>query len=69
MVSQSIVRALKADRRVEDVEDEGMDEGRFFVHLRPGFDWGTDPFEAIRTKSFGSFAEAHRALKRVKVTP
>ncbi len=60
---------LVHNRFVLDVEAEGMDEGRFFVHLREGCDFGTDPRQPIRTKSFGSFREANAALKRVKETP
>ena len=42
------------DRRIDEIEDHGMDEGRFFVHLKKGFDWGTDPYQVTQTRSFGS---------------
>lgn len=63
------VAALKKlaaeDSRIEEIENAGMDEGRFFVHLKPGFDWKQDPFEVTRTQSFGTVAEARQALKNV----
>lgn len=58
--------SLMKDPRVIDAEDEGADEGRFFVHLREGFDWCIDPKEVRRSASFGSMAEARAALRRVK---
>lgn len=56
------------DPRIEEIEDAGMDEGRFFIHLKAGFDWAIDPFNTIRTRSFGSRAEALKALKSVQET-
>ena len=57
--------ALARDSRIEEIENEGMDEGRFFVHLKATYDWDTDHAENRRTESFGSIAEARRALKSV----
>lgn len=54
------------DRRIDEIEDGGMEEGRFFVHLKAGFDWGTDPYNVIRSRSFGSRKEVLEALKDVK---
>lgn len=51
---------------VEDVEDEGLDDGRFFVHLYPPYDFGTDPYNKIRTKSFDNFKDAVEAVKKAK---
>ena len=53
------------DPRVEEIEDGGMDEGRFFIHLKPGFDWNVD-IEPRVSKSFNSRKEAIAALKNVK---
>ena len=51
--------------RVEDVENEGMDPGRFFVHLRAP--WTYDDGCGIqRTKSFGGLREAYAVLKTVE---
>lgn len=53
------------DRRIAEIEDAGMDDERFFVHLKPGFDWNVD-VEPRRTQSFGSRAEVIEALRSVK---
>ncbi len=60
------VLQLLADPRVVDVEAEGLDEGRFFVHLYPAFDFGVDPHNVIRTKSFTSYREARDAVSKTK---
>lgn len=65
-LSRFQVAKIKADPRVDDVEAEGMDEGRFFVHLKPGFDWRTDPQEIRRTCSFGAYRDVVKALRGVK---
>lgn len=61
------VQQLLANPRVADVEAEGLDEGRFFVHLNGHFDFGTDPCGVIRTKSFESYAEARDAISKAKL--
>ena len=53
------------DNRIDEIENGGMDEGRFFVHLKPGYDWNID-FEIRVSQSFGSRQEVIRALKLVK---
>jgi hypothetical protein len=60
------IAQLIATGKVADVEDEGMDEGRFFVHLKAPFTWDVR-FEVQRTKSFGTYREALAALRNVKV--
>ena len=62
---RSRIMARYSDR-VVDVENEGMDEGRFFVHLKQP--WTYDDGNGIqRTRSFGSFAEVRRVMKTVSV--
>jgi hypothetical protein len=62
MITKLQVHKLKATGKVADVEDEGMDEGRFFVHLTDKWTWN-EGYGIQHTKSFGGFAEAWRALK------
>jgi hypothetical protein len=57
---------IKADKRVDDVEGEGLDDGRFFVHLKDGFDFGTDPYQVVRTKSFERAVDALKAVRSAK---
>lgn len=62
-ITKTQVAKLMATGKVEEIECEGMDEGRYFVHLNEAYcyeDYGNDK---VRTKSFGSFREAQRALK------
>jgi hypothetical protein len=63
-LTQAQAARLRAHPHVADVESEALDDGRFFVHLKPGCDFRTDPRQPIRTKSFGSYAEARTALAR-----
>lgn len=39
LASKAMAR-LRADPRVEEVENEGMDDGRWMVSLRPGYGVG-----------------------------
>lgn len=52
---------LRADPRVADIEDEGLEAGRFFVHLAPGYSF--DSMEQIRTRSFSNAAEATKDVR------
>ena len=56
---------LKWDPRVHDVENAGLDDGRFFVHLKPEWDWNQDVC-AMRSKSFGSSREVEEAMKGIR---
>ncbi|MET4240331.1 hypothetical protein [Bradyrhizobium sp. RT10b] len=61
------LRKLNSYPCVDEVEDEGLDDGRFFVHLVEGFDWTQDPAQVTRTKSFDSYSDVRYWLdKRVK---
>jgi hypothetical protein len=55
--------------RVEEVENEGMDEDRFFVHLAPPwhYDEGNGPGQ--RSRSFGGLREAYAILKAIQKEP
>lgn len=50
-------------KAIDEIEDEGMDEGRFFVWLKPGWSWEAKEQKAGR--SFGSKKEAREALKHI----
>lgn len=54
------------DPRIEEIEDAGCDEGRFFVHLKDAWDWNIDPGEVRRSTMFGSRKEVTEALKKVR---
>lgn len=63
-----VMRALKDHERVDQCEAEGMDYGRFFVHLNPGWKWADmemfDHADMIEhSRSFGGAAEALREVK------
>lgn len=62
------VRKLMSHPAVADVENEAMDEGRFFVHLDTDHEW-PKPYHGQHTKSFGSYDEAAAMLKRIVLTP
>jgi hypothetical protein len=58
-----------ADPRVECVEGEGLDPGRVFIHLRPGFAFannGNQP--GTRTQSVGTAADVQAALRMIHRT-
>jgi len=58
---------LKSHPMVDEVEGADMDEGRFFVHLKPGLVFTHyDPWNPTGIKSFGGAVEALAALKHVK---
>jgi len=58
---------LKAHPAVDEVEDEGMDEGRFFVHLKCGLDWNVEQ-EVRQSLSFSSAVKALKVLGGIKKT-
>lgn len=57
------LREIKANKKVADVEDGFLDDGRIFVHLNPEWDFGTDPCQRIGTKSFDTGRAAALAVK------
>lgn len=55
------------DPRVEEIEGGGMDEGRVFIHLRPGYWFGST--EQTHSKSVGSAADCREYMKLVEHCP
>lgn len=53
------------DARIDEIEDGAMDEGRFFVHLKPAYSWDEPGRERRASQSFGSRKEVIEALKNV----
>lgn len=67
MITKAQAAKLLATGKVAEVEDEGMDEGRFFVHLKHPHHWALHgPNDIQYTKSFGSYREAEAGLKLSK---
>lgn len=63
------LRRARADARVHSIENEGMEEGRVFIHLRPGFGFDLNGCNApTQSKSVGSGAEILRALSAIVAT-
>lgn len=62
------MKSLLKHPAVQEVDGEGLDDGRFFVHLKDGWDWCYDPHSVTRSKSFSSVKEAREWLKRIKRT-
>ena len=62
-ITNTQMTKLKAFDVVEDVENEGMDEGRFFVHLKSNFEY-PPPYYGQHTMSFGGYREAVRMIKK-----
>lgn len=59
------MEALRADPRVADIENEGADDGRFFVHLKQGWRYTYDGSDAepMRTRSFTRLKDAQREVR------
>lgn len=58
--AMATLRRAAADPRVAEIEGGGMDEGRVFIHLKPGFWFG--PYERTHSQSVGSAANVRDAL-------
>ena len=67
MITAAQIKKLKVTGKVADVEDGGMDEGRFFVHLTESYSWD-EGYGIQRTKSFGRYSDVVRALKTIIAT-
>ena len=65
MRNSKAMQALRADPKVADVENEGMEEGRFFVHLKNGWRYTYDGSDAdpVRTRSFSNCKDAAREVR------
>lgn len=57
------LKQVEQDPRVAEIEGEGMDEGRVFIHLKKGW---IDPFpECVHSISVGSAADVRDAMRRI----
>ena len=50
---------------IDEIEDYGMDENCFFVHLKSGFRYGPNGYGQVGTMSFDNIADAAEELERV----
>ena len=50
---------------VEEIDNFSMDEGRFFVHLKDGYEYAPNGYGQKGIMSFGSIKEANAELKKV----
>lgn len=55
------------DPRIAEIEGEGCDEGRVFIHLVKGFWFG--PSERTSTRTVGDALELFQALCLIEVDP
>jgi hypothetical protein len=55
--------ALRRDPRVEDIENEGCDDERFFVHLKTEWSYTQDPRAVTHSQSFSRAADAVKAVR------
>ena len=58
--------AQQHDNVIHEIENAGADDGRFFVHLKDGWDWNIDPHNVRRSCSFSSATEVRHALRNIK---
>jgi hypothetical protein len=65
--AMAALRKAAADARVEEVEGEGMDDGRVFIHLAPGYWFGAA--RGTHTMSVGSAAELRYAMGKIEPEP
>lgn len=63
--SESKFRVLRKNPHVDEIENHGMEDGRFFVHLKEGLNWG-GCYDDCSTRSFDNITEAKYALKSVE---
>lgn len=58
---------VAADPRVEEIEGNGMDDGRVFIHLVDGLWFG--PMECTTCKSVGNIEEIKYAMSLIEKKP
>lgn len=51
---------------LDEIENENMDDGRFFIHLKKGYKFKQNPYGAEYLKSVGSIKEARQWLNNVE---
>jgi hypothetical protein len=64
--ASALYKLCAEDARIDEIENRDMDEGRFFVHLKPPYyyDLGyAGAGDVQRTQSFGTVSEARYVLK------
>ena len=54
---------LRQNPRVADIENEGCDDERFFVHLTDAWSYTWDPCSVTHSRSFSRAAEAVQAVR------
>ena len=64
MLTAQQLRRLMSYSFVADVENEGMDDDRFFIHLDNNHRWNMDQGLGIHTKAFSSYKDASYWLDR-----
>ena len=57
------LQALRQNPRVANIENEGCDDERFFVHLNAAWTYTYDPHQVIHTRSFARAADALKAVR------
>lgn len=55
--------ALRDNPRVDEIENEGCDDERFFVHLKPEWSYTWDPHAVTHSRSFSRASEAVKAVR------
>lgn len=65
--AMATLRKAAADPRVAEIEGEGMDDGRVFVHLADGY-WFRPPYSQ-QSRSVGSASELRDALALIEPKP
>lgn len=63
MLTKKQIASLLSTGKVDEVENEGCEEGRFFVHLKNEWDFDIDPLNNRRSDTFGGYMEAKKAVK------
>lgn len=66
--AKAAIRKAAEDPRIEEIEGWGMDEGRVFIHLAPGFCYDSDAGshdENQHLRSVGSASELRSVLKAI----
>ena len=59
------IRALIKHPLVEDVENEGTDEGVWFIHFVPGWKWHGDVWRPTHSRTVDNVHEAREILRRL----
>jgi hypothetical protein len=55
--------ALRQNSKVADIENEGCDDERFFVHLTENWSYTWDPCQVTHSRSFTRATDAAKAVR------